>query len=565
MSKKSKNNKDKTKKSGQGQRSLFFQDLTAERHYQNRMAKALKLGQEKRYEAALEVLEPLEGKYPDRPALFELLGIVYFCLHEADAAREAFTKALELDPPEKRTGRGPANAPLIQFNLASSYLYSGFPLLAYETMQKVNCADLDRLLDNRLDPKTCREFSQVCDRNVTAMAEETGLSREEYLAYGLRLERGFLALPRNQPELARSYFLEAAQLRPEETRPYIGLSAAYTLEGQHGQARQQLEHILEKIAPGNLDALNALVRLLVGQGLPEEACQYGATLAGLPLPEHLEDQVKLAGVWAYLEEDRRIFELIEPVLNSPQLRQELIDLEGAEESLELFGEALLLGVVAAAHLGQTEQALGWLKQEAEEDLVSEENSFFDLLRHTWQALADHEDGPRPGQRFFYYDPRTLLTTAMLGQQSLLEILKTGNQAQEPAQEPAQEVEDEYRQVLEEHHSQFMEVLLYDAWVQEDVPSLGLTLDLIATIESTETDGKAQRKPETLMRLAFSRAGNPLLHLTALATLIRRGTVGKNETQTIWLGDRQATGTFAELVERVTEWSKEQLEISKTEA
>lgn len=559
MSKKSNNNKDKKKKSGQGQRSLFFRDLTAERHFQTQMAKALKLGQEKRYEAALEVLEPLEEKYPDRAALFELLGIVQFSLQDAEEAREAFTKALELDPPEKRTGRGLANAPLIQFNLASSYLMSGFPLLAYETMQKVDCANLDRIPDNRLDPKTCRELSQVCDRNVTTMAEEAGLSREQFLAYGLRLEKGYLVLPRNQPELARSYFLEAAQLRPEERQPYIGLSAAYTLEGQPEQARQQLEYILEKLAPGDLDALNALVRLLVGQGQPGEARQYGAQLAAQPLPASLEDRVKLAGAWAYLDEDRRIFELIEPILNSPQLRQELIESE--EDSLDLFGEALLLGVVSAAHLGQAEQALRWLQQEAEEDLVGEENPFFDLLKQIWQALENNEVGPRPGERFYYYDPRTLLTTIMLGQQTLHEILKAGNQNQEADQS----VESEYRRVLQEHRSQFMEVLVYDAWVQQDVPNLALSLDLIAEIESTQMDGGEQGEPETLRRLAFSRAGNVVLHLTALITLIRRGIVGENEPQTIWLGDRQATGTFTELADLASEWSQEQLESSETEA
>ncbi len=561
MSKKKNNknkNKNKNKKPGQGQRSLFFRDLTAERHFQTQMAKALKLGQDKRYGEALEVLEPLEDKFSDRADLVELLGIVQFGLLDFDAAREAFVKAMELEPLEKRTGLNLARGPLIQFNLASSYLMSGFPLMAYETMQQVDCANLDQVPDNRLDPKTCQEFKLVCNNNVTTMAEKEGVPLELYLEYGLRLEKGYLALPRNQPELARRYFEEASRLRPEATRPFTGLSAAYTLEGNHEQARQQLEYILEKLAPGNLDTLNSLVRLLVTQGQPEEALRYEAQLAAQPLPENLEDRLKLAGAWAYLEEDRRIFDLVELVLNSPELRQELIELEEDEESLELFGEALLLGVVAAAHLGQPEQALGWLHQEAEEDFVGEENSYYTLLRRTWLALEDHEAGPRPGDRFFYYDPRPLLATLLLGKPDLFEIIRVGQENQE--------LENEYRQLLEKHRNQFIDVLLFDGWLEDDLPSLILSLDLIAGIESELVEGKENGgESETLRRLAFSRAGGPLLHLAALVILIRQGNIGENEPQTIWMGDRQETGTLPELSQRAVEWSKEKQEDSETGA
>jgi tetratricopeptide (TPR) repeat protein len=555
MSKKSKSNKDKKKKPGQGQRTLFFQDLTAERHFQTQMAKALKLGKDKHYAEALETLEPLEDKFSDRADLFELLGVIQYSVQAYDSAREAFARAMELEPLEKRTGHGLANGPLIQFNLASSYVMSGFPLLAFECMQKIDCASLDQIPGNRLDPKTCREFSQVCDNNVTVMAEKEGLPREQFLAYGLALEKAYLALPRNQAELARSYFLEASQLRPEQTKPFLGLSVTYTIEGDHTQARQPLEYILEKLDSNNLDALNSLVRLIVTQGTQEEARQYEPRLAGLPLPENIEDRLKLAGVWAYLDEDRRIFDLIEPVLNSPELRGELITQEEDEESLELFGEALLLGVVAAAHLGQTEQALRWLKQEADEDLVGEENSAFALLERTWQALENHEVGPRPGDRFFYYDPRTLLKTFLLGQQTLVEIIRAGKEDQE--------AENQYRQLVEGHRNQFMQVLLYDVWIQDDVPSLTLSLELIAELESEEAGETGQGESATLRRLAFSRAGNPLLHLSALAILIRRGNVDENEPQTIWLGDRPETGTLTELSGRAIKWSEESQPGSET--
>ncbi|MBN9387838.1 MAG: hypothetical protein J0I20_07310 [Chloroflexi bacterium] len=548
MSKKDKNSKDKKNKpgQGQGQRSIFFRDMTAERHFQSQMTKALKLGREKRFSDALEVLEPLREKYSDRADFFELLGVVEYSLEDFDEAREAFAKALEFEPLAKRTGHSRANGPLIQFNLASSYVMSGFPLMAYEAMLAIDCDKLDEIQGNRLDPKTCREFSQVCDQNVTTMAEKEGVPREQFLQYGLALEKGHLSLPRNQPVLARVFFQEAAQVRPDSPEPYMGLSAAYTLEGQSEQARQQLEYILEKINPSDLNALNALVRALVTHGLADEARRYAAQLDALPLPEDLEDRVSLAGTWAYLEDDRHIFDLVEPLLNNSELRTRLVDLDDADR----FGEALLLGVVAAAHLEKAGQAKRWLEEEAEDYLVVKGDPSYALLQRTWEALEHHEVGPRPGERFFYYHPQPLLTTAMLGRENLFELLKEGLDEQT--------AENEFGGLLDKYRALFKEVLLCDAWLEEDVQKLSLTLDVIAELETRE---KGQAEPdgdsETLRRFAFTRAGSPILHLTALAALIRRGALTEDAPQTIWLGETQATGTLNELTGQAIQWSQEQ--------
>lgn len=550
MSKKDKAGKDRKHKGnqGQGQRSIFFRDMTAERHFQTQMTKALKLGQEKRFAEALEVLDPLREKYGDRTDLYELLGVVEYSLQDYDEAREAFAKALELEPPDRRTGRSRGNGPLIQFNLASAYVMSGFPLLAYDTMLGVDCDSLDSLPGNRLDPNTCREFSQVCDQNVTVMAEKEGLPREKFLAYGLALEKGHLALPRNQPALARVFFQEAAQLRPDAPEPYMGLSGAYILEGQPEQSRRQLEYILQNIDPADLAALSAMVRSLVTQGLREEARRYADQLAALPLPEDTEDRLTLAGTWAYLEEDERVFGLVEPLLNSPEARKELTGAaEGAENS-ELFGDALLLGVVAAAHLGQPDQAIRWLEEQSDENPVDERHPGFVLLQRTWAALEENEAGPREGERFFYYDPKPLLTTVMLGRENLFELVRAGLDDQT--------AESEFGELLDKYRALFKEVLLYEAWVEEDLANLALSLDMLAELENRAKGEEATGDSETLRRLAFTRSGNPILHLAALAVLIRRGALAEDDPQTIWLGERQATGTLTELTGEAIAWSQE---------
>jgi tetratricopeptide (TPR) repeat protein len=497
------------------------------------------------------VLEPLAGKYPDRAYLFELLGMTSFIMHDPEAAREAFVKALELIPPEKRTASGPGSASLLQYNLATSYLLSGFPLMAYETIQKVDCDAMGQPPHTPIDPKACREFSQVCDGNVTAMAEEAGLPRDQFLAYGLALEKGHLALPRNQPELARQYFHEAIRLQPTESQPYVGLSSAYTLEGQPDEARQQLEYVLENLAPGDPATLNSLLRLLVVQGKNEEARSYREQLAALPLPELLESRVELAGAWAYLDEDRPIFELIEPILNSPQEWKELLEMEqgGNDETL---AEALLLGVVSAAHLDRVEQAISWLEKAAAEALLPEDDHSVVLLTRIWHALANDEAGPRPGGRFFYYNPTIFLQTILLGQPNLAEVIQGVKQGEELSEET-----ENLMQRMEEHSHQFLEALVYNVWVDNDLASMAASLDLIAQIESEQPGQAEPGKSETLERLAFSRSGGVLLHLTALATLIRRGVVAEDAPVTIWLGDRQQTGTFKELAEVASEESPEE--------
>jgi Flp pilus assembly protein TadD len=558
MSKKDKNSKDKKNKAGQAQRSLFFRDMTAERHYQTQMSKALKLGQEKRYPEALQVLEPLREKFADRMDFNELLGVVKYTLKDFEEAREAFTRALELEPPAKRTGRSRANGPLIQFNLASSYVMSGFPLMAYETMQAIDCDNLDQIQGNRLNPKTCRDFSQVCDQNVTAMAEGEGVPRELFLQYGLALEKGHLAITRNQPALARAFFEEAAQFRPAAPEPYLGLSAAYTLEGRFEEARQQLEYILEKINPADLNALTALVRALITHGLPDEARQYADRLNALPLPEDLQNRVTLAGTWAYLEDDRHIFDMVEPLLNTPELRTQLTEQEDNEE---LFGEVLLFGVVAAAHLEKPDQAIRWLQEEeAGGYLVTEGDPSYALLQRTWVALNYNQVGPRPGGRFFYRNPQPILSAAMLGREKIFQLLYMGMDAET--------VETEFGGILDKSLPLFKEVLLCEVWLDEDVTRLSHTLEIIIELEQREK-GQTETEPdgdsETLRRLAFTRAGDPILHLTALALLIRMGAVGLDDPQTIWLGHEQATGTLTELTGLAARWSEGQNQPSDPEA
>jgi hypothetical protein len=218
---------------------------------------------------------------------------------------------------------------------------------------------------------------------------------------------------------------------------------------------------------------------------------------------------------------------------------------------------LLLGVVSAAHLDHVEQAISWLEKAAEEALLPEDDSSVALLMRLWQALENDEAGPRPGGRFFYYNPTIFLQMVLLGQSNLADLIRVAKQGEESSAET-----ENLLRWMEEHSDQFLDALLFNVWIDNDLTSIAASLDLIAQIESEQPENEQPPqaetgRSETLERLAFSRSGGVLLHLTALATLIRRGVIAEDAPVTIWLGDRQQTGTLNELAEVVSEESSEE--------
>lgn len=557
---KSKNGSSKKNKPGKGFASFNFRDLTAERQFTNQFNKALKLMGESQYDESIAILETLEEKHPDRPQVFELLGMLYLTTGDAPGAREALSHALELVPPERRSALGPGNGTLLQFQLASAYFMSGYPLLSYEITHQIDCATLEQATQGAIDAEECRTFKQTNEEAVAVLMEAEQIPREEFLTYGLLIERGNLAVERYQPEAGIELLVQARDLQPRAVEPYRGLSAAYAIGGSIEKAVEQLEFVLNELEPGDLTTLNSLIRLLMSHGKTEQAQPFVRQLAELPLPEEVEDKVRMAATWAYLEDDQRIFDLLEPVLNSSELRDELAELE---ENEEMLTQALLLGTVAAAHLGQSELALRWLEEENEGGGLAEDGPSYPLLARTWQALEDYEVGPRKEERFFYHNPQTLLMTVILGQKNVVTAFEESLHSQESKQAP----DNEFERLLKDHGDSFVETMLYSAWLIEDPANLPTTMNLIASYGAPDEEGEeaalaATDTPglEIIRRLAFTRAGSSFLHLAAIIVLMGRGIVQKEEPVTIWLGREQHTGTFKELADITIKRSQEQKEI-----
>src|SRR5262249_30806375 len=146
--------------------------------------------------------------------------------------------------------------------------------------------------------------------------------RDRFVEAALPLERGQLALQRNDPAKARTLFLEAQKLDPDSTVVYNSLALADMVEGQFEAATKQLGQALE-LDPANLDAWTNLVRvnLMRGDRAEAEVCLNRVrvlSLSGAP-----GDNIKMALAFAMLDHDQEVYNLLQPLLSSPKLEEEL--------------------------------------------------------------------------------------------------------------------------------------------------------------------------------------------------------------------------------------------------
>ena len=497
--------KDQAKKG----RSIQFQfaDKTAERYIGSQLTRAGKFYDENRFEEALQVLEPLPTRYPNQPRLFEQLGLTYARLGRLTEAREALEEAFRLTPG--------TSGLLAQFNLAQVYALTGYTFLAYEQSQKIDCLALARETGQPATLERCRQFTEDARRLVEKVAAQYGRSLSEFEEFGLALDNGRSALERQELTTAQSFFLRAGQLEPTVAAPYNNLALVYLLDNRLDLARQQAEYVLEQLETDNRNALSLLIRLSVIEGDPAQAEQYLQRLTALPESDDPDDLLKLGEALAALERDQALLDLLRPLLSS--------DIELNELDSAAYQEVLTFGVVAAANLGQVGVAM---------QILRNANKFVrpTLLERTLFALENNERGPRPGGRFFYYDPLTAYPPAAAYFQGVLVRLDD---------KTSLDYRESLRTFFEQYGESALEVAAYKYWIDRDPQLVADLLDQL--IESGVAGGE-----EMVRRLAFSRAGDDLQRLTAADVLTRQDRLDPTQPLKLWLGQRQVVGTLDQL-------------------
>jgi|GEM_PF-2525018 len=496
--------KEKDKKSRPARQiNMQFQDLTAERYFNSQFSKAESLYEAGKFSDALHILEPLTERYPNRPNLFDLLGLSYASAGFLLEGEEAFERAVALSP---------VSSTLSRFNLAQLFVLLNLYFLAYEQSELIDCYQLAQESGDTANTTKCREFREACQELVEKAAADNQRDLNEFLDTALSLERGRLALLKQDYEAAQEHFQKATQLDPEIPAAFNNLALVYLLNNQLDKSFEQSQYVLDKLDPQNLTALSNLVRLTAIRGEREKAEEYLTQLHTLPRPTIPNDMVKLAEAYAALELDQPVYDLLQPVLAKAKIREEM---DGAS-----YEQAVTFGVVAAANLGQNMQAMRILREAKDLQRPT-------LLERTLYALENGERGPRPAGRFFYFDPVAAYPPAAAFFQEIAEDL-------------AEHDSSDYREGLQKFFVEFgesaLEVASYKYWIDRDPE---LVADLL-----TQALLSGAAEAETLVRrLAFTRAGDDLQRLTAAKILAEQGLIAPDDKLKMWIGQRQIIATL----------------------
>lgn len=97
-----------------------------------------------------------------------------------------------------------------------------------------------------------------------------------------KLDEAYVALRAGQFDTAEKIFIEANRLKPTAYEPMLGLAMLAQAQGKPVHAREWMARAVAA-APGQLELLQAQARLLLEQGLPDQAvASYEKAIAGNP-------------------------------------------------------------------------------------------------------------------------------------------------------------------------------------------------------------------------------------------------------------------------------------------
>ncbi len=357
--------------------------LSPEQKYIAQMTKAQKYFEAEAYDEVINLLEPLAEKNPGSIELLELLGASYSQLEDYENALDKFEQVLNL------TSKNGQPHAMEHYNLAHLYTMTGYPLLAFEQLEKVNWQEM---ADEVGTVAELREMLDEAGSAIDEMASAEKQNREQFMKAGLPLERGDLALQRDQFEVARSSFETARQARPDAPSVYNSLAQLALAENDFEQALTYSRYVIDKLAPHDLPALTTIISLLLDRGDRVQAEKFYNSVKNLPVPETPEEIHRLAHIHTLFENDRAVYDLAEVYFSK------IVDLE--EWDVPEPGsrtEMALYRAVAAAHLDKKSEARDYL---AELNDLSADM----LIQRTFQSLQNNEPGPRAAGRFYYNSP-----------------------------------------------------------------------------------------------------------------------------------------------------------------
>jgi tetratricopeptide (TPR) repeat protein len=301
---------------------------TLPRHLIVSTSKAYDLLESGQTAKALEILEELNSKYPDRAEVLGLLVNAYFDVHDQHHYEYAIRQLSRLE-------RGNAD---LHYALAGAFLVNDRPVLALRAFQEA-------LRRWPVHPKA-EEARKLLPLLENGIREETaGVNLTEAEAFDMMFQHDELRYCLAHAEYRQGKLVAKKLLNrfPDFVPALNNLGQIYAVEGDIDQAIQTSLHVLQ-IEPENIHALSNLARLYFLGGHPKEAFEVAERLKRSH-SDAADRWTKIAEALTFLEDDEGVLAVYEQAKAAGQLEPPF--------SNEIFFHLL---AAAACNLGKEKKA-----------------------------------------------------------------------------------------------------------------------------------------------------------------------------------------------------------------
>lgn len=228
---------------------------------------ALDAYKEKDYLEALEVLEKLDGEYPNRVEILGELFNVYAQLKDYNGYMYAAEKLLKLEGPSEE----------VLFGLANMYMMNMRIALGVKTFQEF----LKRYPENEF-ADDAQEKLELLSKELEKMLAEIDLDGD--VEFAEKHEEVQCLMERNEYEKGIALAHELLEERPDFVAVRNNLSMMLDLSGRTEEAIEQAKEVL-KIKPENAHALSNLTQFLLLEGRMDEVKETAEKLKALQVKE----------------------------------------------------------------------------------------------------------------------------------------------------------------------------------------------------------------------------------------------------------------------------------------
>ncbi len=283
------------RKRARSSRSRYFSpdNPATPRVFREGMQEASALIAQKRWKQALEILEPLDRRYPGQPYVLNDLVYIYQELRDFLNLQHTLLRLLKVEPDNIEAN----------FDLASTYLATMRPMLALQAYREF----VERWPEHELAPKARAAIADL-EADMPEIFEELEVAYDEA---GIKLailhEEMQVALSQSDFREVRRKATAILEDHPHFAPAHNNLSLAYWAQGNIERALETAQEVLT-FEPHNVHALSNIIHYLCMLGQEEEAQSYAEPLLTSPALAAEKSLKQMEGL-AFLEDYEAVLEV----------------------------------------------------------------------------------------------------------------------------------------------------------------------------------------------------------------------------------------------------------------